>query len=392
MRIAVFGGSFNPPHKGHLNSALAAAKQLQPDKFLVIPDNLPPHKDFAEGTPSAEQRMELCRLNFASVPKVEFSDMEILRGGRSYTADTICALHEQYPEAELVFLVGTDMLLTIDSWYNAEYILKNCTIAAFQRAPQEAELIRKKAELLHAGYGTEIIPIESKPFSASSTFIREALPKRGGKAYLTDAVYSAVVRNRLYSVRVNFEWLRKKSFAMLKPKRIPHVRGCEQEARSLAKRWGADQEKAAEAAILHDCTKKELAQQQLQLCERYGIIPDEWESRSEKLLHAKTGAAIAQYVFGSAPEIVSAIRWHTTGKAEMSLLEKIIYMADYIEPQRDFSGVDTLRALAYEDLDAAMLLGLEMSMADIQSYGVEAHPASLEALAYFKNLKEAKQL
>ena len=388
MRIAVFGGSFNPPHKGHLNSALAAAKALRADKFLVIPDYLPPHKDLAAESPAPQERLELCRLNFAAVPRAEVSDMEILRGGRSYTSDTLRELHEQYPGAELVLLVGTDMLLTLDTWHDADYILHHAAVAPFQRAPEELPDIRKKGLYLHETYGTKVIVISSEPFAAASTDIRAQLTERRGNELLTDEVYSYIIARRLYVAKVNFDWLRTKSYAMLKPKRIPHVQGCEAEARKLAVRWGADEEQAAEAAILHDCTKKEPPEIQLELCRKYGIVPDEVERRSEKLLHAKTGAAIAERVFGASPEVVSAISWHTTGKEDMRLLEKIIYMADYIEPNRDFPGVDKLRALAYEDLDAAMCLGFEMSMDDIRTYGIEPHSATLRALEYYQNRKK----
>ena len=111
MKIAFYGGSFNPPHRGHLNSAIAAAEQLCPDLFFVIPDCRPPHKTLEAGSPTPEERMELCRLNFAEVPNAEVSDLEIARGGKSYTVDTVRALQRLYPDAELVMLVGTDLLL-----------------------------------------------------------------------------------------------------------------------------------------------------------------------------------------------------------------------------------------------------------------------------------------
>ena len=98
---------------------------------------------------------------------------------------------------------------------------------------------------------------------------------------------------------------------------------------------------------------------QLELCRKYGVELDSLEQKAVKLLHSKTGACIAKYVFGEPEEVYQAIFWHTTGKADMSLLDKILYMADYIEPNRDFEGVERLRKLAYTDLDQAMLLGVE---------------------------------
>ena len=177
---------------------------------------------------------------------------------------------------------------------------------------------------------------------------------------------------------------------MLKPGRIAHVRGCEQEAIALARRWGADEEAAAEAAILHDCTKRATRDEQLELCRTYGIVPDELEAKSEKLMHSKTGAAVAQTEFGCESEIVDAIRWHTTAKPEMTLLEKIIYMADYIEPNRDFEGVEALRTLAYEDLDRAMLLGLDMSLEEIRRQGNPVHPNTIAAQEWFRKIVTEK--
>ena len=119
------------------------------------------------------------------------------------------------------------------------------------------------------------------------------------------------------------------------------------------------------------------------MCEKYGIILDNAEKENPKLLHAITGAAKARDLFGVSEEIYEAIRWHTTGKPDMTTLEKIIYLADYIEPTRDFEGLDRLRALAYDDLDKAMALGLEMSLEEIRRQNVEPHCASLEAYLWY---------
>lgn len=102
--------------------------------------------------------------------------------------------------------------------------------------------------------------------------------------------------------------------------------------------------------------------EQLKLCDKYGMMLDTFERSHPKLLHAKSGAAVAGAVFGESAAVQSAICWHTTGKPDMTLLQKILYLADYMEPNRDFPGVERLRALAEHDLDEAVLLGLEMSL------------------------------
>ncbi len=385
MTIAVFGGSFNPPHKGHLAAALAASRQLKPDEFLVIPDHQPPHKQLAEGSPEPEERLALCRLAFAAVPNCTVSDLELRRGGKSYTADTLRHLRAAKPEAELILLMGADMYCSLHTWYDAEYILRSVRIAVFQRAAGEMPAIEAQRDALKAQFGTETELIRSQPMPASSTELRAALQNREGVAKLCPEVYAEIIRRRLYGAKVNFPWLREQSYAMLRPRRIPHVQGCEAEAVRLAHRWGADEERAAEAAILHDCTKKELLPEQLRLCAKYGIIPDELERENGKLLHAKTGAAVAKFEFGSDDEVVEAIRWHTTGRPNMTTLEKVLYMADYMEPTRDFPGVEELRRLAYEDLDRAMVLGFEMSLADLTARGEEPHKNTVAALQWYQN-------
>jgi len=138
-------------------------------------------------------------------------------------------------------------------------------------------------------------------------------------------------------------------------------------------------EKARIAALLHDCTKKLEMEEQLELCRKYELELDELESKALKLLHSRTGAEIARDVFGVDEEIYSAIRWHTTGHANMTLLEKIIYLADYIEPTRNFPGVEELRKACYEDLDGGLLLGLEMSIQEMTDMGNPVHHATVDA-------------
>lgn len=120
------------------------------------------------------------------------------------------------------------------------------------------------------------------------------------------------------------------------------------------------------------------------LCRQYGIEPDAAERREGKLLHAITGAAVAYADFGVSGEVRDAIRWHTTGKADMTLLEKIIYLADYIEPTRDFCDLTELRRLAFEDLDGALLLGFTMAVEDLAKKGMPVHPNSVLARDYLK--------
>ena len=178
--------------------------------------------------------------------------------------------------------------------------------------------------------------------------------------------------------------LRPIALSYLKPKRMPHVLGTEREAAFLAEKYGADVTAARIAALLHDCTKKLELAQQLSLCRHYGIELDAVERSFFVLLHSKTGAAVARDRFGVSEEVYNAIYYHTTGKADMTLLEKIIYLADYIEPSSSFPGVEELRRAVHEDLNRGLYEALEDSVREMQGYGGPVHHRTQEALDYMK--------
>ncbi len=391
MRIAVYGGSFNPPHDGHVEAAKIAVKELQADRLIIIPAARPPHKEQAEGSPSAPERLELARLAFGPLANAEVSDIEIQRGGISYTVDTLEELKRIYPDDELVLLIGTDMLMSFESWKNYRRIFELSSLAAFPRKHDEVTEIRKLRSYFAEKYGATIYEIGLIPTEVTSTDLRSMFRNRDGNNLLPRGVYSEIIRNRWYGAQPNLEWLRENSFIYLDEKRIPHVKGCEQEAVRLAERWGADRGLAAEAGILHDITKKLNGPEQLILCEEYGIITDVDEKRNSKLLHSKTGAAFARDKFGICDEVYSAIWWHTTGRENMTLLEKIIYIADYIEPTRVFEGVDELRRLAYDDIDSALIKGLQMSIEELERRDYVPHMNSVNALNWLMEHKKDKK-
>ena len=395
MKIGVYGGTFNPPHLGHLTAARAVYELLGLDLLLLIPAGLPPHKELPAGSPTPEQRLEMTRLAGEQLglgDKVRTLDMELERDGRSFTSDTLAQLKAQYPDSELWLLMGTDMFLTLQAWHEPEKILSLAGIAAFGRTEEDTEeLFSAQREYLYKTYPQARIFTLTIPgvIDVSSTELREKLAKGQGGNLLAPAVYGYILRERLYNTgadlkRLPISLLRPVALSYLKHKRIPHVLGTEQEAIRLAERYGADVEKARVAALLHDCTKKLDMPTQLALCGQYGIALDELEQKALKLLHSKTGAAIARDVFGVDDEIYSAIWYHTTGHADMTKLEKIIYLADYIEPSRDFPGVDTLRKVCYEDLDKGLLLGLEMTIEEMTAMGNPVHRATVEARDWLK--------
>ena len=375
-------------------AARQAAEALKLDKLLLIPTRVPPHKALTEDVAGPEHRLEMTRfavqaLNLDGV--AEASDLELRREGKSYTLDTLREIRALYPKGELFLLLGTDMFLTFHQWRHPEEIAKLCTLCAFHRsALDSAGDFASQKRRLERKFGAHVKFVDlQEVVDISSTRLRQMLPAGQGREFLAPAVYGCILREGLYGTsadlrRLDLEDLRCVALSMLDPRRIPHVLGTEETAAALALRWGADEESARRAALLHDCTKKFDKELQLALCRQYGIEPDAAERREGKLLHAITGAAVAYADFGVSGEVRDAIRWHTTGKADMTLLEKIIYLADYIEPTRNFGALKELRPLAYEDLDRAILRGLTIAVEDLSRKGMVLHPNSVRARDYLK--------
>ena len=387
MKIGIYGGTFNPIHRGHLTAARAAMDVLGLDRLLLIPASVPPHKALPQGSAEPADRLEMAALACAQLgPGAQALDIELHRTGPSYTVDTLRQLRMEHPEDELWLLMGTDMFLSLERWYHASDILSLAHIGAFDRAhPQPGEDLEAQKRLLETKYGATVAIIANRQvIDLSSTQVREALAAGRGRDLVTDPVYGYIQRRGLYGVHTDLhhltpDQLRPIALSFLKPKRMPHVLGTEQEAIRLARRYGADETDARIAALLHDCTKKLDMEQQLALCRRYDIRLDELEQHALKLLHAKTGAAVAHDIFGVKDAVYEAIRWHTTGKPDMTLLEKVIYLADYIEPNRDFPGVERLRRAIYDDLDKGLLMGLSDTIDEMERMGNPVHHDTLEA-------------
>lgn len=166
----------------------------------------------------------------------------------------------------------------------------------------------------------------------------------------------------------------------LKDHRYQHSLNVSKCAVELAEKYGADPEKARIAGILHDITKETSYPEQLQMMERYGILLSDIEKSAPKLWHAISGAGFLQYELGiEDPEILSAVRHHTTARKGMTTLEKVIYIADFISPERDYPGVEAMRKAAAESLDQVVLEGLSFSMCDLSRRKMLVHPNTFEA-------------
>ena len=386
-RIGIYGGTFNPPHVGHIRAAQSAAEELQLDRLLMIPTRIAPHKQIPEGSPSPEQRLEMLKIATGGSIKLQVCDIELRRDGPSYSYETVAQLRAERPEAEIFFLMGSDMFLSFLQWRNPEKILAEATLGVFCRGSKgEKDAIQHQKTKLEA-MGARVVLLNNPVIDISSTQMRRLLVFRCADFLLPPFVADYIREEGLYGTgrdykNLSMEELEAVAIPLHNPKRVPHVLGCRDTAARLAKIWGVDENVAARAGLLHDITKALDGPLQLTLCQEYGTILDDFSAKYPKTLHALTGSLVADRIFGESAEIVAAIRSHTTGKANMTTLEKIIYVADYMEPNRDFPGVDELRHLAETDLDAALKCGLEMTLAHLARQGSRVSPETREALAY----------
>ena len=374
MRIAMYGGTFNPIHLGHMHAARAVVEALVLDKLLLMPAGIPPHKTLPEGSASPAQRLDMCRIAANRLPRTEACPLELEREGASYTVDTLRELRQRYPQADLWLVVGTDMVLTFDRWRQPEEMAKLCRLAVVARDEQDRERIAEKAVSLREGLGLVCDIIDCPALPMSSTQVRETMDER----LLHPAVLDYIRQQRLYLPSP--ESLRAEVERRVSPKRMAHILGCERMAAEMAKVYGVDDYTVRAAAILHDCTKALSEKEQLTLCEKWHIIFDYGEGDFAQLIHADTGAETARREFRMPEDIVEAIRTHTTGDGEMTTLQKILYVADMCEETRTWPGVEELRALALTDLEAAVTSAMERTAAFIREQGREPYYKTLDAL------------
>lgn len=391
MRIGIFGGTFNPPHLGHRRLALSLMESAELNKVLIIPTCTPPHKKSSE-LASEQHRLNMCRLEF-SEECFEVSELEIKRKGKSYTVDTVAQLKKLYPHDELFLIIGSDMLLSFHKWYRYEDILKNVTlcVATREREISSQNLMTYSRDVLKL-CENEIIISAVEPFVCSSTAVREKIKAGESTDFLLgNEVREYIMCNNIYTDKYAFykDLLKQR----LVEKRYIHSLNVADSALLLAQKYGADPEKAYFAGLVHDIMKNASDEEQLQIMEKGGIILSRTEKQNKKLWHAMAGECyLCTEMDVTDSDILNAVRYHTTGRAGMSLLEKVVYIADYVSAERDYSDADIMRDLAFNrGLDEAALYALKFSFCSLSQKEKLIHTDSVEYYNELITQKEKKQ-
>lgn len=370
MKVAIFGGSFDPIHSQHVALIRAAKTALGLDRVIVMPSFVAPHK---RSGPSADgqSRLEMCKIALGGCDFAEVSDYEISSGGTSYTYLTCRAFAQKYPDAARFFLVGADMLSDFFAWREPEDILANVTLAACGRG---TELDAGIHEEFRNRFGKDFAEIPFTGEAVSSTDIRVMLAFGKKPEALDDGVYSYIRAHGLYAhaaiapaLSFEKEGRREHSFRVAKL-------ACRR-ARSLR----IDEGKALLAAALHDCAKSIPADDPLLAgCELPADVP-------EPVVHQYTGAYLAEHLFGiNDEEILDAIRYHASGREDMTPLGKLIYLADLLEEGRDFPGVEFLRELFWQDLDRCLAESLRRQLVYLEEKGAPIYPLTRSAYEWLE--------
>lgn len=387
MKIGIMGGTFDPIHNAHIIIARYAKEEYELDKVMFMTGGNPPHKS---GVTDKLVRNKMTELGVDG--EFEINTYEVDKEDYSYSLHTLEHFNKTNPDDEIFFIIGEDSLRDILKWYKPQEILKLCTLLVFPRTSYESlkELIKETKLKLDGN----ILPINAPIIGFSSTMIRERIRKgKSIKNMVPDNVADYIHQNRLYKPAA---WVKQpphepdKNLVNLReslsPKRMKHSLEVYDQAITMALKFCADVQKAGTAGLYHDCAKGMSIEEQLAKCEEYGIQLSEDDLKCPPVIHAPLGAEIAKREYGiNDEEILNAIRRHTVAGKEMTLLDKIIYVADMIEPGRDFEGVETLRMVAGYDLDKAYRLCLKQSLEFNEKKGKPIHPDTV--IAYEQIMK-----
>lgn len=374
-KTIVFGGSFDPVHVEHTNILKAAVRELCADKVIVVPTKNPPHKS-ASKTPFSD-RAEMARIAFSKVSaNVIVDDIENRNDGVNYSSDNLPALEKKY--GKFVYVIGGDSLLALESWHEPEFIVRNFEIAVFDREGYQSA--KDKAAELNEKWNGKIRILEYVGKEVDSHTIRDRLMLKADVSGLDENVGRYIKSRNLYS---EFFLCVDKAATYLDAKRLVHSKNTALVALSLNRNFcpKIDEDKVLLAGLLHDVgkmyDKTELPKNII------NAIPS--DSIGTPVQHQFVSAEIVKNDFHISDEdVLNAIRFHTTGRENMSQFEKLIYVSDLISYERNFQGVESLRKAVYNDFEKGFITCLTYSRDYVVETGRAVYPLTDKAINFYK--------
>ena len=445
-RIGIMGGTFNPIHNGHLNIIRQAREQFGLDEVWLMPTGESPHKGITDSL-GRYDRLHMCQLAVQGMQGVKVSDLEIRRSGKSYTYLSLKELRQRFSDDSFYYIIGEDSLDLFFSWVHPERICAMATILIACRSPEEtlhaitvsqqisrdqaAALTRrveketgaatgaqdsfagiksfqveesrlrrkdlqKKIKRLSDTYQGSFHILDCGQMDISSTQIRRMVAEKEDiSAYTPAKVVDYIRTHALYQNVTGYDIvaIEKSLQSLLSPHRYAHTLGVMHTACALSMAHSYPMTRAQIAGLLHDCAKYLSNDQLIEIAKKRGLSISPGEEKAPQLLHAKVGALFAEEIYGvQDPAVLRAIRLHTTGSPAMGLLDKIIFVADYIEPGRDRAPhLSDIRQLAFYDLDLAVTLILEDTIAFLEASGAEIDISSRQTLDSYRDIIQTRR-
>lgn len=374
-KTIVFGGSFDPVHVEHTNILKAAVRELCADKVIVVPTKNPPHKS-ASKTPFSD-RAEMARIAFSKVSaNVIVDDIENRNDGVNYSSDNLPVLEKKY--GKFVYVIGGDSLLALESWHEPEFIVRNFEIAVFDREGYQSA--KDKAAELNEKWNGKIRILEYVGKEVDSHTIRDRLMLKADVSGLDENVGRYIKSRNLYS---EFFLCVDKAATYLDTKRLVHSKNTALVALSLNRNFcpKIDEDKVLLAGLLHDVGKM-YDKTELPKTIKNAIPSD---SIGTPVQHQFVSAEIVKNDFHISDEdVLNAIRFHTTGRENMSQFEKLIYVSDLISYERNFQGVESLRKAVYNDFEKGFITCLTYSRDYVVETGRAIYPLTDKAINFYK--------
>lgn len=380
--IAIMGGTFDPIHNGHLHVANSVIEAFALEKIIFMPTGNSPFKNKND---NRQHRLTMTELAIKDYKQFETSDIEISRQGTTFTIDTFREIKEK-EQCKIYFIIGTDVLLSIYDFKEPLELFSICEFIVINRHGYSNGLIEKMRD---DNAKVHILNIDM--IDISSTKIRHMVSRNKPIGfYVPHVVDSYIKEKNLYKKDSKFDF--DKATATLKenisPKRFTHIMGVCDTAIALAKHYKENEKSAHIAALLHDWAKEYSFEKLISVSEKYEYKIDSFIIQNLDLCHGFLAAEIASKDFDITDyDILNAIRYHTTGRANMSMLEKIVFIADATEPNRGESkDLEKLRELSYTNINQAMLLSLKFNFEKATKKRFLFHPFGLNALTYFHGI------
>ncbi|TPE57070.1 nicotinate-nucleotide adenylyltransferase [[Mycoplasma] falconis] len=354
MKIAIFGGSFNPIHKGHIKVALDAVNELNLDKLYFVPANANPFKKDMKYVEN-KHRIQMIRDVIQSYDKLDISEFETNRGGVSYTIDTVKYFKHKFPNDEIYLLIGLDNVNKLNKWKNIEEISKLVQITIFNRKANFSKINIKKFSCIR---------LHNPNYDYSSTKYR-----KGDLSQVEKVTQEYIGENFLY-----FEEIARNNLSI---ERFKHLKFTAEFAALLAKNNNYSIKDAYQAGYMHDITKEWDQEKAYKFLSRYGFNK---ENLPAYKLHQTTAYYWLKnnYLYPK-QEVLEAIKIHTSMSLDMNELDKILFIADKICEGRKWTGVQKLRSLALENLDEGLKAVVKSCVFDLnERKGVTFTPDQLE--------------